>query len=485
MTGFISAKSFYRYLIFLLLISGILCCSVGKQSGVAVSGAAEQQVSWKTAEAILDSIQTPVFPSRSYYVVDFGAVDDGLFDCTAAINAAINACHNDSGGTVTVPEGRFLTGAIHLKSNVNLHLNKGAVLVFTGDRSKYLPLVHTRFEGMECMNYSPFIYAYKQKNIAITGEGKLDGQGQLWWSWKGPWDGQLDAKWQEGMPNQSDANRKLQKMVEDNVPYQQRIFGDGYNLRPNFIQPFMCQQVLIEGITIVNSPMWIIHPVLCSNVIVQDLTIESLGPNNDGCDPECSRNVLIRNCSFNTGDDCIAIKSGRNNDGRRINVPSENIIIQQCIMKEGHGGVVIGSEISGNVRNVFAEDCIMDSPNLDRALRIKSNAKRGGVVENIFLRNMEVKQVGEAAILVDLFYSRETGSNIPVVRNISVDHLICQKSQYAILIRAYKEQPVTGLSITNSTFRNVEKGVRIENADKIDFKNSFIYDINGNSVDVF
>jgi len=485
MDGFIKNRRFYHNFLFLLLVTALFYCSAGKQSDNVISGEANGQVSWNTAKAILDSIKPPVFPPVNYCIKDFGARGDGLFDCTEAINAAINACHNDSGGTVNVPEGRYLTGAIHLKSNVNLHLDKGAVLVFTGDRSKYLPLVHTRFEGMECMNYSPFIYAYKQKNIAVTGEGKLDGQGHLWWSWKGPWSGQLDVKWEEGMPSQLEANRKLQKMVEDNVPYQQRIFGEGYNLRPNFIQPHMCQQVLIEGITIVNSPMWVIHPVLCSNVIVQDITIESLGPNNDGCDPECSRNVLIRNCYFNTGDDCIAIKSGRNNDGRRINVPSENIIIQHCIMKEGHGGVVIGSEISGNVRNVFAEDCIMDSPNLDRALRIKSNAKRGGVVENIFLRNIEVKQVGEAAILVDLFYSRETGPNIPVVRNISVDNMICQKSQYAILIRAYKEKPVTGLSITNSTFHNVEKGVRIENADTIDLKNSFLYDTNGNTIAVY
>lgn len=484
MTRYIKYKRDLRATLLLFLLPVLISCSAGKRADQAGEQTAGVPVSWKTAEAILDSIQPPVFPSATFSITDFGAVNDGKTDCTAAINAAINACHNDSGGTVIVPEGRFLTGAVHLKSNVNLHLVRGAVLVFTGDRSKYLPLVHTRFEGMECMNYSPFIYAYKQKNIAVTGEGRLDGQGQLWWSWKGPWGGQLDIKWQEGMPSQSEANRKLTRMVDDNVPYQQRIFGDGYNLRPNFIQPHMCSRVLIEGVTIVNSPMWIIHPVLCNNVIVRNLTIESLGPNNDGCDPECSRNVLIQNCYFNTGDDCIAIKSGRNNDGRRLNIPSENIIIQKCIMKEGHGGVVIGSEISGNVRNVFAEDCIMDSPNLDRALRIKSNSRRGGIVENIFLRNIEVKQVGEAAILVDLFYSRETGPHIPVVRNISVDHMTCSKSQYAILINAYAEQPVTGLSVTNSTFQNVDKGVKLVNAGKIDFINSYIYDVNGKRVEI-
>jgi polygalacturonase len=482
MAGFFGLRKRLRDLFILPLMLGVLCCSPAKQNRTGSAAKDGQPVTWATAAIILDSITPPVFPDRTYSITDFGAVSDGKSDCTEAINKAITACHNDSGGRVIVPEGRYITGAVHLKSHVNLHLEKGAVLVFTGDKSKYLPLVHTRFEGMECMNYSPFIYAYQQHSIAITGEGTLDGQGQLWWSWKGPWDGQTDTIWQQGMPSQSEANQILQKMVENNVPYHQRIFGEGFNLRPNFIQPYMCRQVLIEGITILNSPMWVIHPVLCNNVIVQRITIESLGPNNDGCDPECSRNVLISNCYFNTGDDCIAIKSGRNNDGRRINVPSENIIIRNCIMKEGHGGVVIGSEVSGNVRNVFAENCFMDSPNLDRALRIKSNSKRGGIVENIFMRNVEVNQVREAAILVDLFYSDETGKDIPVVRNISVDSLTCRKSKYAILIRAYKEHPVLGLSITNSIFQNVTSGVKIENAVDIRFENSAIYDVNGNPV---
>jgi polygalacturonase len=484
MAGFCVLKNGFSDLLLLPVVAGVLCCSQSKQDNTVTTAKVESPVTWETAEAVLDSIRPPVFPARTYSIVDYGAVAGGLSDCTEAINAAITACHNDSGGMVVVPEGRFLTGAVHLKSNVNLHIQKGAVLVFTGDRNKYLPVVHTRFEGMECMNYSPFIYAYKQHNIAVTGEGKIDGQGQQWWSWKGRWAGQPDTLRQEGMPSQMNANLKLQKMVEDNLPYDQRVFGDGYNLRPNFIQPYMCRQVLIEGITIVNSPMWVIHPVLCNNVIVQRITVESLGPNNDGCDPECSRNVLIRDCYFNTGDDCIAIKSGRNNDGRRINVPSENIIIQHCTMKEGHGGVVIGSEVSGNVRNVFAEDCFMDSPNLDRVLRIKSNSKRGGIVENIFMRNVEVNQVREAAILIDLFYGNEVGSNIPVVRNISVDSLTCRKCKYAILVRAYKEHPVSNLLITNSIFQNVANGVKMENTVNFLFENSAIYDINGNPVKI-
>src|SRR4030042_4453542 len=230
MAGFLKVKNGFRDLLFLPVMVGVLCCSPPRQRSKVPPDGTEQPVTWETAAAILDSIQPPVFPDRTYSIKDFGAVADGLSDCTEAINNAINACHNDSGGRVIVPEGRYITGAVHLKSNVNLHLQKGAVLIFTGDRKKYLPMVHTRFEGMECMNYSPFIYAYKQKNIAITGEGMLNGQGQLWWSWKGPWGGQLDHKWQEGMPNQLGACNLLLQMVEENLPYQQRIFGEGYNL---------------------------------------------------------------------------------------------------------------------------------------------------------------------------------------------------------------------------------------------------------------
>src|SRR5205823_3301880 len=175
-------------------------------------------------------------------------------------------------------------------------------------------------------------------------------------------------------------------------------------LRPNFIQPYRCRNVLIEGVTIVRSPMWEINPTLCTNVTVRGVTINSHGPNNDGCDPDSCRDVLIEGCTFDTGDDCIAIKSGRNADGRRLHVPSENIIVRGCRMKDGHGGVTVGSEISGHVRNVFAENCRMDSPNLETALRIKNNAARGGLLENFYFRNLTIGQVIHAVVTIDFNY---------------------------------------------------------------------------------
>jgi len=213
--------------------------------------------------------------------------------------------------------------------------------------------------------------------------------------------------------------------------------------------------------------MWFLHPVLCENVTLRNVTVEGLGPNNDGFDPECSKNILIKNCYFDTGDDCIAIKSGRNNDGRRINIPCENIVIQNCVMKEGHGGVVIGSEISGGVRNVFAEDCIMSSPHLERAIRIKTNSIRGGVLENIFVRNLKVDEVREAVLKIDYFYEEgDAGQFTPEVKNIYLENIESQKSQYAIWIKAYDRSPVRNLVLKNCMFANVNNYNIMENVDE-------------------
>src|SRR5690606_1750544 len=348
---------------------------------------------WGDYEKVLARIKAPEFPDRDFPISNFGAKPGELV--TDAIRAAIDACHAAGGGRVVVPAGEWLTGAIHLKSNVNLHVSAGATLKFSTNPEHYLPVVHTRWEGVEVMNYSPFIYAYEQENIAVTGEGTLDGQADWdnWWGWN---------RKQPNQPTRQRSDRdRLFDMGERGVPVEERVFGAGTFLRPNFIQPYRCHNVLIEGVKILRSPMWEVHPVLCTNVTVRGLEIVTHGPNNDGCNPESSKDVLIENCLFDTGDDCIAIKSGRNNDGRRVNVPSENIVVRNCTMKDGHGGVVLGSEISGGVRNVFVENCTMDSPNLDRGLRFKNNAVRGGVLENVFMRNVTIGRVGEAVLTID------------------------------------------------------------------------------------
>ena len=251
---------------------------------------------WSAVDEILSQIQAPEFPDRDFSILDFGASETSA-DVLPAIKEAIAACHAAGGGRVVIPPGSYtLNGPIHLKSNVNLHVSEGATLLFGTDPSFYLPLVLTRWEGMECMNYSPLIYAYGQENIAITGTGVLDGQAdnQNWW----PWCGKDVYGWLEGMPSQRDsANRpELSRMNTAEMPVEERVFGEGHYLRPNFIQPYRCKNILIEGITIKNSPMWVMHPVLSENITIRGVKVISHGPNSDGCDPEACKNVLIEDC---------------------------------------------------------------------------------------------------------------------------------------------------------------------------------------------
>ncbi len=422
----------------------------------------DPNMGWALVPIMLARINPLVFPDKEFNIIDFGAIGDGLVDCTEAFRNAIEACHNDGGGRVVVPDGTYLTGAIHLKSNVNLYVSKNATVKFSQNPIDYLPVVYTRFEGTECYNYSPPIYAFEQQNIALTGSGTLDGGGdkEHWWQWT-----QLDDR---------DVSQ-LRQQAENNIPVEQRIYGDGHYLRPNMIQPYRCQNILIDSVTIKNSPMWHVHPVLCTNVTIQNVTVIGHGPNNDGCNPESCQDVLIRSCYFDTGDDCIAIKSGRNADGRRVNVATENVVIQNCTMKDGHGGVVIGSEISGSCRNVFAEDCYMDSPNLNRALRIKTNSMRGGVVENIYLRNITVGEVSEAAIKINFYYGEgDVGSFAPIVRNIEVRNMKAQKSRYALLMRGYARSPVSNVRIIDSEFTNVSNENSINEVENLVLQNTSI-----------
>src|ERR1700722_2116294 len=263
---------------------------------------------------------------------------------------------------------------------------------------------HYRASRPELMNYSPFIYAFEQETIAITGEGTIDGNCDCE-HWR-PWKGRTNCGWKSGDASQEKDRNHLFDMAERGVPVSQRVFDEGHYLRPQFIQPYRCKNVLIEDVRLFNSPMWQVHPVLCTNVTVRGLTISGFGPNTDGCDPESCTDVLGENCFFNTGDDCIAIKSGRNTDGRILDMPSQNTIIRDCRMKDDHGGVTVGSESSGGVRNVFSENCQMDSPHLDIAVRFKNNAMRGGLIENIFARNIDIGEVATACILSRLLLRR-------------------------------------------------------------------------------
>jgi polygalacturonase len=423
------------------------------QTKAAAAAAAR---AWSTVPEILARIVPPVFPAREFALTNFGAVGDGVVDCTEAFRKAIDACHRAGGGKVVVPAGTFLSGAIHLKSRVNLQVTKDATIRFSTNTAHYLPVVFTRYECTEAMNYSPFIYAYGQENIAITGEGTLDGQGSkgVWYQWK-----------------KADDGKQLVDMGNKGVPVEQRIFGEGHRLRPNFIEPIRCRNILIEGVRIVDSPMWVLHPLYSTNITIRRVTVESQGPNTDGCDPDSCTDVLIKDCSFSDGDDCIAVKSGRDVDGRRVNIPCQNVVIQNCIFREGHGGVTMGSETSGGIRNVFAENCRFESPDLDMAMRFKSNPARGGYVENIYLRNCSTK-IAKVGIHLTLRYgssgARE-GDTIPIMRKIDIRNSTFETlTKQPIFIEGYSASiPISDVTIADCTFVKSESKSFITNANRI------------------
>jgi polygalacturonase len=434
----------------------------------AGTGAADA-AAWRQAGRILARVEPPTFPARIFDITGYGAVPDGTTKATDAIAAAIADCHAQGGGHVVVPAGTFLTGAIHLLSNVDLHLQKGATLLFSQDTTDYLPVVYTRWQGIELMNYSPFIYAFEQENIAITGEGTLDGQADNghWW----PWKGKKDYGWTSGSPKQDDDDTLSQQQADDGVPVEERVFGAGHYLRPSFIQPYRCRNIEISGVTILRSPMWEIHPVLSQNITIRNVTIDSHGPNNDGCDPESCRDVLIEGCSFSTGDDCIAIKAGKNTDGRRVNVPCEDIVIRKCTFADGHGGVTIGSEMTGGVRNVFAEELQMSSPDLQIALRLKTNSLRGGFIENVHVRNATVGQVSDQAFLIDFFY--EVGDQwvdyhfLPVVGDISLRNVTVTSAGQAYYLVGYPSDHIQHVRMTNCVFSGVKKAPEVQYVDDL------------------
>ena len=432
---------------------------------------------WKRMESIIKSIPETHFSDKTYNVNDFGAVADGKTSNTLVFEKAIKACASNGGGKVLVPNGKYLTGPIHLESNVNLHLEDNAEILFSLNPKEY-PIVHTSWEGTEVMNYSPLIYAKNKTNVAVTGKGTLNGQADStnWWIWSGG----KNYGWKKGIPSQNDPNNRevLVDMAEKGVPVAERVFGEGRYLRPNFIEFFECNTVLVKDITVINAPFWILHPIKTNNMIIDGVTVNSHGPNNDGCDPEYSQNIIIRNCTFNTGDDCIAIKAGRDADGRRVGLPSKNIIVQNCKMIDGHGGVVIGSEISAGVNNVFVENCNMDSPNLDRAIRIKTNSKRGGVIEDVYVRNLEVGTVKECVLKLNMFYNvygSQTGNFIPTIRNISLENVnVKNGGKYSVWAEGYKESPVENVTLKNVKIQKVDSIYKLKNVKNIKFINTYI-----------
>ncbi len=442
----------------------------------ALAAASAWDTEYRAVEA---KISEPEFADRAFDITSYGAsTEASAAQNQKAIAKAVAACAKAGGGRVVVPEGTFTTGAIRLESGVNLVVEKGATLLFAFEPELY-PLVPTRWEGLDCTNLSPCVYAYKAKNVGLTGEGTIDGgaSNDTWWKWSG----KKHYGWKEGQPRQQDdqCRPRLLRMAEDGVPAEERVFTAEHLLRPQLVNFNQCEGVLIENLTLLRSPFWVIHPLLCENVTVRGVHISNDGPNGDGCDPESCDGVLIENCFFNTGDDCIAVKSGRNNDGRLWDRPSENIIIRGCKMENGHGGVVIGSEISGGCRNLFAENNDMDSPNLDRVFRLKTNSCRGGVIEKIYARDIRVGECKESVLKINLDYEPKEiccRGYLPTVRDIYLEDITCGKSKYGVMIVALDSvSNVYNINVKNCHFNGVQAGNYLKGkAHDLHYDNLFI-----------
>lgn len=406
----------------------------------------------------LPVISEPVFPERTFDIREYGAVPDGSTLNTDAFRRTVEACHEQGGGTIRVPEGDWLTGSIHLCSNIRLHLEGGALVRFSTRFDDYLPVVFTRWEGVECYNYSPLIYAIDCENIAVTGEGTFDGQGQAWWHWK-----QL----------QHPAAKELYHAQFNGIPVEKRIFGtEKAALRPQFLQTIRCRNVLFEGVTFLNGPMWTMHPVYCQDVIVRNVTVKTSGPNGDGLNPDSCNNVYVEGCSFDTSDDCIAINSGMNEDGWRVGIPCENIHIQDCTMSEGHGAISIGSGMSGGVRNLYAHDCHVTGG--DHGIRLKSMRGRGGVIEQVYFENFQLSGLRMEAILLNMYYgsssAESTSQTPPVFQDIRIKNVTCEGAAAAIAVRGLPEQSIQRILLEDMDIRSVE-GITCTDAVDLTLKN--------------
>ncbi len=406
-------------------------------------------------------LDRPVFPDGTFNIVDYGAVADGKTKNTSAIANAIEACAKAGGGTVLIPAGTWLTGAIHLKSDINLHLAEDAVLLFSDDPADYLPVVFTRWAGFECFNYSPLIYARDCENIAITGTGTIKGNGQSWWPW--------------AEKQQETAYDMYENQILEGVPVEKRIYGTPEAcLRPQLIAPIQCKNVLLEDFTIAEAgPFWTVHITYCDRVIVRNLQIMTTGgPNTDGLNIDSSTNVLIEYCYFNTGDDCICMKSGINEDGWRVGKSTENVVIRHNYTNHGHGGVVFGSDTSGGIRNVYAHDNTFKGT--DIGIRLKSTRGRGGIVENLWFDNITMADIRTQAIRIETNYRAWFASNggaAPTFRKLHFHSIRCQGAQRgAIKIGGLPDAPIEDIHFEDISIE-AAKGLEADRVKNVYLKN--------------
>lgn len=437
----------------------LAACTTSEENGRISKAAntASGESPWLKADRIVADIKPVAFPDRDILVESYAPQPS---DARPAIMAAMEACHAAGGGRVIIPAGEWLVdGPIHFKSNVNLHLPANALLRFSPNKKSYLPVVFTRWEGTEAYNYSPFIYGRNLKNVAITGPGKIDGQGRQHW---------LPIR-KKQKPDQ----KKLRDMGRDGVPIEQRVFGDGHYLRPHFIQFIDCERVLIDGPTLLDSPFWCVHPVYCNDVIVRNIKIESMHLNSDGVDPDSCSNVLIENCEFAVGDDGVALKAGRDQDGWRVGKACERIVVRNNrYTGNAGGGMAIGSEMSGGVRQVYVDG--YEIPEAHHGLYFKANLDRGGLIEDIHIRNIRGGKVSNFIIFTNEYHSYRGGNYPPRFERISISDASCKQSRIGIHITGDPRAPVKDINFNNVTIQTAELDMQVADAMNVTLKNVFI-----------
>lgn len=434
--------------------AGMLAVLAISTVGLA-AGPSEAPLEWTDVPAILARIRAPEFPAREFNVMAYGAKGDGRTDSLPAVRAAIEACSTAGGGHVVVPAGTYLlNGPLQLKSNIDLHLAAGSILLFSGEPAHFLPMVLVRWEGIILHNYSPMIYARGAENIAITGRGVIDANARR--EFQG---------WAMGISKlQYPAQERSRQMGAAGAPIADRIFGEGSYLRPSTIQPYECHNVLIEGVTIKDSPFWVIHPTFCTNVIVRGVTVDSLLINNDGCDPDSCTDVLIENCRFHTGDDGVALKAGRDADAWRDSRMTQNVIIRNCVFQSKINALCIGSEMSAGVRHVFMEDCRVEEG--ESCIYFKSNSDRGGFIENVRVRRVQIGQSRAGVVRFETNYHSYRGGHTPTAyRDFVIEDVTCaDATNYAVFAEGTSESPIENVLLHNVTVTKAREPLFLRNA---------------------
>jgi DNA sulfur modification protein DndE len=480
----------------LLLVPGALLALV------AARPAPPMPTALPTTAAELPAVRQAQFKKDTFSLRQYGAVADGQTLNTSAFQKAISACAAKGGGTVLVPAGLWLTGPIVLQNNVNLHLANGALVQFTPDRSQY-PLIKTTWEGEDAVRSQAPISGIDLQNIGITGNGTFDGNGDAWrpvkksklneseWKKLVASGGVLNDKKDYWYPSAASLKGNLMAASgQKRKSLNPADFDDIRDyLRPNMLSLTRCKQILLEDFTIQNSPAWTIHPLLCEDITLRHVTAKNpwYGQNTDALDLESCRNGVVEDCTFDVGDDGICIKSGRDEEGRKRGVPTENFVFRNCRVYHAHGGFVIGSEMSGGARNLFVSNCSFMGT--DVGLRFKTARGRGGVVENIYVDGVAMNNIAGQAILFDMYYAAKDpvplagesnappvieaqplGESTPQFKGFYIKNVVCKGAETGILVRGLPEMSIKDISLENITLE-CQKGMLCQEAENIRLKN--------------